>query len=315
MGFEIPKDTYSGKIREVVIGDGAKTVKVGGQNAMPLCGFEGTFPNKPKIAMEVYDEQPAEWASAAIEPFRDVAGDPVKWALKCVNEYGADMICLQLASTDPNTKNTSPEAAAELAKKIADAISVPLIVYGSGNAEKDAAVLTKISEVCQGKNLLLGPVVEENYRQIGASAIAYKHCIAAQTPIDVNMAKQLNILLENLGVSPDKIIIDPSTGALGYGIEYSYSVMERDRLAALSQNDAKMQMPMICDLGKEAWKARESKIPVDEEPAYGDITKRGILWESVTAIDLIMAGADILIMRNPQSISLVRKAIDDIFAT
>jgi CO dehydrogenase/acetyl-CoA synthase delta subunit len=314
MGFEVPKDSYSGKIREVVIGEGDKAVKVGGQNAMPLCGFEGEFPNKPKIAMEVYDESPEEWADAVVEPFKDVMDDPVKWAQKNVNEYGAEMICLQLSSTDPNTKNTNPEDAAALAKKVAEAIPVPLIVYGSTNAEKDISVLTKVAEVCAGHNLLIGPVVEENYRQIGATAIAYKHCIAAETPIDVNMAKQLNILLENLGVQPDKIIIDPSTGALGYGIEYSYSVMERDRLAALAQNDAKMQMPIICNMGREAWKARESKISVEEEPAYGDIKKRGILWEAATAGDLIMAGADILIMRHPEAIAMAKKVIDDIYS-
>ena len=314
MSFEIPKDNYTGKIREVTIGVGDNAIKIGGQNAMPLCGFEGEFPNKPSIAMEVYDESPENWADAVVEPFSGVLGDPVKWAQKNVNDYGAQMICLQLASTDPNTKDTSPEDAAALVKSVAEAVSVPLVVYGSGNAEKDALVLTKVAEVCEGKNLLIGPVVEENYRQIGATAIAYKHCLAAETPIDVNMAKQLNILLENLGVTPDKIVIDPSTGALGYGIEYSYSVMERDRLAALMQNDTKMQMPIICNMGKEAWKARESKIPLDEEPTYGDITKRGILWEATTAIDFIMAGADILVMRHPKSIELAKKAIDDIFS-
>ncbi len=313
MAFDIPKETYSGAIREVIIGEGDKAVTIGGQNAMTLCGFEGEFPNRPKIAMEVYDERPENWAEAVMEPFADVIDDPVKWALKNVNEYGAQIICLQLSSTDPNTKDTSPDAAAQLAKSIAQAISVPLVVYGSGNVEKDVAVLKKVAEVCEGKNLLLGPVVEENYRQIGAAAIAFKHCIAAQTPIDVNMAKQLNILLENLGVPPDKIVIDPSTGALGYGIEYSYSVMERDRLAALSQNDAKMQMPIICDMGKEAWKARESKIPLDEEPTYGDITKRGLLWETVTAMDLLMAGADILVMRHPKSVDVIKKIINDMF--
>jgi CO dehydrogenase/acetyl-CoA synthase delta subunit len=314
MGFEIPKDNYTGTIREVLIGAGDKAVTVGGQNTMPLCGFEGTFPHKPKIAMEVYDEVPEDWAPAAIEPFSDVLSDPAAWAKKNVEEYGAEMICLQLSSTDPNTKDTSPEDAATIAKNVAEAISVPLIVYGSSNAEKDITVLTKVSEVCAGHNLLLGPVLEENYRQIGASAIAYKHCIAAETPIDVNMAKQLNILLENLGVPPEKIMIDPSTGALGYGIEYTYSVMERDRLAALVQNDAKMQMPMICNLAKEAWKSREAKISVEEEPTFGDLTTRGILWESTTAIDLVMAGADILIMRHPKAIELTKKAIDDIYS-
>ena len=314
MSFEIPKENYTGTIQEVVIGEGDKAIKVGGQNAMPLCGFEGDFPNKPRIAMEVFDAAPEEWAAAVADVYKDVLGDPVAWAKKNVEEFGAEMICLQLASTDPNAANVSADDAANIAKSVAEAISVPLIVYGSGNAEKDVEVLTKVSEVCAGHNLLLGPIVEENFRQIGASALAYKHCIAAETPIDVNMAKQLNILLENLGVPTNKIVIDPSTGALGYGIEYSYSVMERDRLAALIQNDGKMQMPLICNLGKEAWKARESKISVEEEPTFGDVAKRGILWESVTAVDLIMAGADILIMRHPDAVALAKKAIDDIYS-
>jgi CO dehydrogenase/acetyl-CoA synthase delta subunit len=210
--------------------------------------------------------------------------------------------------------NTSAADAAALAKKVAEAIPVPLIVWGCENGEKDAETLAKVAEVCEKMNLVIGPAVEENYKKIGGAAIGYGHTVVAQTPIDVNMAKQLNILLNNLGVSMDKILMDPSTGALGYGIEYTYSVMERDRLTALKQGDEKMQSPLICDIAKYCWKTKEAGIPEAEEPTFGNVKTRGILWETVTATDLLSAGADILILRHPESVRIVKKLIDDMMA-
>ena len=316
MAFEFPKDSYSGKIVEVTLGAGPNAKKVGGQNAMPLCNFEGTFPNRPLVAMEVYDSEGAAetWPEAVKAPFADVLGDPVAWAKRCLDQYGADLICLQLKSTDPNGENTSVDAAAALVKKVAEAISVPLIVWGSENTEKDAEVLAKVAEVCQGMNLILGPATEDNYKKIGGAALGYGHTIIAQTPIDVNMAKQLNILLSNLGVATNKILMDPSTGALGYGIEYTYSVMERDRLTALKQGDDKMQLPLICDIAKYCWKTREASISEAEEPSYGDAALRGVLWETTTAADLLAAGADVLILRHPDSVRTLKKIIDDVMA-
>jgi CO dehydrogenase/acetyl-CoA synthase delta subunit len=316
MAFEFPKDSYAGKIVEVSIGAGGKAKKVGGQNAMPLCNFEGQFPNRPLVAMEVYDraEVTETWAENVKAPFADVLKDPVAWAKKCLDQYGADLICLQLASTDPNGMNTSSAEAAALAKKVAEAIPVPLIVWGCENGEKDAETLAKVAEVCEGMNLVLGPAVEENYKKIGGAAIGYGHTVVAQTPIDVNMAKQLNILLNNLGVPMDKILMDPSTGALGYGIEYSYSVMERDRLTGLKQGDEKMQSPLICDIGKYCWKTKEASISEADEPSFGNVKTRGILWETVTATDLLTAGADILILRHPESVRVLKKVIDDVMA-
>ena len=316
MAFEFPKDSYAGKIVEVSIGAGARAKKVGGQNAMPLCNFEGQFPNRPLVAMEVYDkaEVTENWAENVKAPFADVLNDPVAWAKKCLDQYGADLICLQLASTDPNGLNTSAAEAAALAKKVAEAIPVPLIVWGCENGEKDAETLAKVAEVCEGMNLVIGPAVEENYKKIGGAAIGYGHTVVAQTPIDVNMAKQLNILLNNLGVPMDKILMDPSTGALGYGIEYSYSVMERDRLTGLKQGDEKMQSPLICDIGKYCWKTKEASISEAEEPSFGNVKTRGILWETVTATDLLTSGADILILRHPESVRALKKVIDDVMA-
>ncbi len=315
MAFEIPKDSYAGSIREISIGSGGKSLKVGGQNVMPLCKFEGAVPNRALVAMEVFDKAAVSdsWAAEAKAAFADVLGDPVAWAKKNL-ELGADLICLQLASTDPNGLNTSAAEAVETVKKVAAAINVPLIVWGCENAEKDAEVLSAVAEACQGMNLVIGPATEDNYKKIGGAAIAYGHTVIAQTPIDVNMAKQLNILLGNLGVTADKIIMDPSTGALGYGIEYSYSVIERMRLTGLKQGDDKMQLPVICDVAKYAWKTRESNISEAEEPTFGDIGKRGVLWEIITASDLLAAGADILVLRHPEAVRVLKKVINDVMA-
>jgi acetyl-CoA decarbonylase/synthase complex subunit delta len=307
MAFQAPVEEYNGKIREVVLGGGEKKVTVGGETALPFYLFEGEMPHLPAIAFEVYDSPPSDWPEAVVEPYKDVLGDPVKWALKCQDEYKADMICLQLQSTNPTGENRSAEDAAAMTKAVADAVTVPLIVYGSGSVEKDAEVLPKVAQACQGKNVLLGPVEEDNYKTIAAAAMGFGHNGAAHSPIDVNMAKQLNILVTQLGLDPSRVVIDPTSGALGYGLEYCYSVMERLRLAALTQNDSMVQMPMISNLGKEVWKAKEAKTSHKDEPTWGDAEKRGILWEAMTAIALIMAGSDILVMRHPRAVELVRQ--------
>jgi acetyl-CoA decarbonylase/synthase complex subunit delta len=222
------------------------------------------------------------------------------------------MICLQLASIDPNGLNRPADEATQVVKRIADAVDVPLIVWGCANNEKDAEVLRKVAEICEGKDLILGPVEEGNYKQIGAAAIAYKHTVAASTPIDINLCKQLNILLGDLGVPDAQLIVDPTTGGLGYGLEYTYSVMERDRMAALTQEDERLQFPMVCNVGKEVWKVKEVSISEEEDPKLGNAKKRGILMEGVTAMTLLLAGADVLIMRHPEAVELVRSMIQDL---
>jgi len=315
MAFEIPKTPYSGKIREITLGKGNKAVKVGGETSYPFYLFEGEMPNLPKIAMEVYDCPPEEWPEAALEPFAGVTNDPVAWAKKCINDYGAEMICLQLVSTDPNGLDRGADEAAEMVKKVADAIDVPLIVWGTANLDKDTEVLRKVSEVCQGKNLIIGPVEEGDHKKIGAAAIGYNHTVISSTPIDINLAKQLNILLGNLGIPNDKLVMDPTVSGIGYGIEYCYSVMERIRMAALTQQDEKLQFPFICNIGKEAWKTKEVKIPTKEDPKLGDAKKRGILLEAMSAMVLLLAGADVLIMRHPEAIKLVREMMAELTAS
>ncbi|WP_242839712.1 acetyl-CoA decarbonylase/synthase complex subunit delta [Syntrophorhabdus aromaticivorans] len=312
MALEIPKVTYTGTIKEITIGTGANTVTVGGETCYPFHMFEGKMPNAPRIAFEVWDHEPREWQEWAVEPFKDVIHDPVAWAKKCVDVYGAEIIALQLVSADPNGMDRDVEEIVKVVKDVADTVTVPLIVWGCSDDEKDSVLLRRIAEVCEGKNVALGPLSEKNYKQIGAVAIAYGHAVLASSPIDVNLAKQLNILLGNLGVPDDKILVDPTTGGLGYGLEYSYSVIERDRMAALAQEDVKLQYPVVCNLAPEVWKTKETRLTEADDPKLGNERQRSILMESVGAMSFLIAGADIVIMRHPESIALVKDMIKDL---
>jgi acetyl-CoA decarbonylase/synthase complex subunit delta len=313
LGLDIVKESYTGGIREITLGTGPKAVTVGGETCYPFYQFEGKMPNKPKIAMEVWDMMPEEWPEAAISHFKDVAGDPAAWAKKCVTDFGAELIVLQMKSVDPNGQDASPEQATATVKKVLAAIDVPLILWGSANAQKDEAVFKKVAEECQGANLIIGPVEDKNHKGIGAAAMGYGHTIISSSPIDVNLAKQVNILLENLGMPTNRMLIDPTTGGLGYGLEYSYSVMERLRMAALNQGDDKLQLPLVNNLGNEVWKCKEAKLGVTDAPTLGDPEKRGILMEAVGAVTYLLAGSDILFMRHPESIRMVKAYIDLLF--
>jgi len=310
LAFQPTKQVYSGKIREVVLGVGDKAVKVGGETAFPFHNFEGSTPNPPKVAMEVWDKDPsAEWSENAKAPFKGVLSDPVAWAKKCVSEFGAEMIIVQTKSADPNGDNKPASEVAAAVQKIADAVDVPVIAWGVANHEKDVDVMRGVAELCTGKRMAISPVEEGDYKQIGAACLGYKHAVVSSTPIDVNLAKQLNILLGNLGVSNQDIIIDPTTGGLGYGLEYSYSVMERITQAALTQEDEKLQQPIIANVGNEVWKSKEANLSAEDAPQLGDPAKRGVLMEAITAVDLMLAGADIVVLRHPESVKLVKSFI------
>ncbi len=310
MGFEIYKEKYTGSIKEISIGNGENAVTVGGETCYPFYRFEGDMPHKPKIAMEVWDMQPEDWPESALHHFKGVISDPAAWAKRCVEDFGAEMVVLQLKSTDPNTNDASPDDAAATVKRVSEAVDVPLIVWGSENPQKDEEVLKKISEECQEENLTIGPAEDKNHKGIGASAVGYGHTVVSSSPIDVNLAKQVNILLENLGVPMDRILIDPTTGGLGYGLEYTYSVMERLRMAALTQGDDKLQLPIVNNLGNEVWKCKEAKASAEEAPTLGDPERRGILMEAIGAVSYLLAGSDILIMRHPEAVRMVRSFID-----
>jgi CO dehydrogenase/acetyl-CoA synthase delta subunit len=313
MAFNLPTETAKGRVREVELGAGSKAKKQGGESCLPFHLWEGEMPNRPIVAAEVSDEV-GELVPALEKALGDVKNDPVAWAKKAVDEWGADAIFLLLASTDPKGTDAPPEQAAETVIKVEEAVSVPVIVYGTEDLEKDAEIMKVVATKAEGKNLVLGPAKEENFKRIGAPAIGYKHTVVGMTPIDVNLAKQLNILLTNLGMEADKLIIDPTTGALGYGLEYTYSVMERLKIAALMQDDSMTQMPLLGNVGFQAWKTKEAKSSQEEYPEWGDPEKRGIMWETITSLALLLAGADILVLRHPESIRLTKKLIADLSA-
>ncbi len=297
MEYKAPVETYTGKVKEVVIGTGNKAVKIGGENILPLHYFEGTTANRPLIALQVDDNVASGWAEWAVEPFKDVVSDPVKWAARCL-EKGADLICLHLDGTDPQGANKTADEAAALVKKMAAGVNAPLIVYGCGDEKKDVEVLTAVAIACKGQNLLIGPAVKENYEAIARSVSENGHCIIAQTPMDINLEKELNVKLLKT-VPPEKIVIDPLSSAVGYGMEYSFTIIERTKHIGVMFGDIAMQMPIIADLGAECWKTSQAK--ADRE--------QGILWEGVTAMTLLLAGANILVLRHPESARLIREAV------
>lgn len=311
MALVLPKETYSGKIYNVQIGSGAKAVTIGGANALPFLGFEGTFPNKPAVALEVMDIAPDDWPETLKKALGNEAADPVSWAKFC-QKNGADMVALRLMGTHPDQKNKTPEEAARIAADVAAAIDIPLIILGCGHVEKDTQVLQAVAAATRGKNCAIGKAVEENYKTIAAAAMANDHKLIAMSQLDVNLAKQLNILLSQMGFDKERIIMDPMSSALGYGLEYTYSVMERIRLAALLQNDAMMQTPIVCDIGANVWKVKEAMAADAEMPEWGGLEDRALAWESVTASAMITAGADMLIMRHPGAAAKAKELIAEL---
>ncbi|MDR1041480.1 MAG: acetyl-CoA decarbonylase/synthase complex subunit delta [Deltaproteobacteria bacterium] len=308
MAFQVSKVKYSGKINEVPLG--TQKLIVGGQSAYNFHDFEGTFPHKPVVGLQVWDMDPGESYPAPLaEAFAGVLNDPAAWAKKCV-EYGAQLVSLQLKSSDPNDLDTPPEHAVEVVGKVLGAINVPLIVMGVDNKDKDVETLSKVAEAYNGKNLVIGPITDKNYKQLGAQALAYGHSIVAKSPIDVNLAKQLDILLMDLGVKADKILVDPTISGLGYGLEYTYSIMERINMAALVQQDDKLQQPIIAIIGDETWKVKECQLPVEGNETMGNQLCRGVLMETTTAVSFLAAGASVILCAHPGALKLTQAYIN-----
>ncbi|MFC1905693.1 acetyl-CoA decarbonylase/synthase complex subunit delta [Chloroflexota bacterium] len=298
MEYKAPVETFTGKVAEVVIGKDDKAVKIGGESVLPFHLFEGAIPNRPKIAMEVWDIDPAGWAEWVREPYQGVLTDTVAWAKKTL-EYGAELVCIRLMSTDPAGTNAPAEQAAAIVKKVVDSIKVPVIVYGCGDEAKDVATLTKVAELCSGEKLLMGPVVKENFEPISKAALEHGHSIIAQTPLDINLEKELNVKLLK-SFPADRIVIDPLSSALGYGMEYSFTIMERTKHIGVMFGDTTMQMPIIADLGNENWKTKQAK----------ESKEQGIIWESVSAVSLLLAGANLLVLRHPDTCKYMKEIIE-----
>jgi acetyl-CoA decarbonylase/synthase, CODH/ACS complex subunit delta len=313
MPIEIPRDKWPGSVRTVTIGATAaeggtrgRTVVIGGHTSMPFMHFEAPLANPPVLAIEIKSRKPEDWSPLLAKAWGDAMNDPGTWAAKAESQ-GADLLVLALSLDD------SVEDAIARLRGVLAASGLPLIVWGPGQAEKDNELLVPVAEATKGERLVLGICEDKNYRTIVATAMANGHCIQARTPMDVNLSKQLNILISDMGMPKDRILMDPTTGALGYGIEYGYSVMERLRLAAL-QGDAMTQQPMIVTPGFEAWKTKEAKVGEGVPDAWGEWQARAIEWETLTAMALIEAGADIVVLRHPESVKRLKAAIGELVA-
>ncbi len=297
-------------LRAVTLGAGSrKPLTVGGGHGLPLHTFEGAFPHRPVLALEVTDVEPRSWPQAVRAPWEGVLGRPADAARRAVSECGADLVMLHLVGTHPDRGDRSPDDAAADVRAVLEAVSCPLIVKGPGAGAKQNAVLSRVAEAASGEALVLHSACQDDYRTLAALAVAYGHVLVAESPIDMNIAKQLSILLSEANVDLGRVLIDPLTGGLGYGLEYTYSVMERIRLAALA-GEAMLSSPLICLVGEEAWKAKEAKTPAAREPAWGDEGARGIHWEIATALPLLLAGVDVLVLRHPETLRRLRQQID-----
>ncbi len=312
-------EKWSGSINAVTLGateaEGGtrgRTITIGGQSGIPFLGFEGQAPNPPVIAMDVLDVEPTDWADSLAEVYGDVWSDPAAWA-KRVAELGADLVNLRLIGTHPDSGDHSAEQAAETAKAVLSAVDLPMIVWGCDVPAKDQVVMPKVAEVAQGENCLLGAVTETEYRTLTAAAQAYGHKLIALSPIDINKAKQVNILVSDTGYPIANIVMYPTTASLGYGMEYVYSILERSRLAALG-GDTLMAQPVILDVGQEAWRAKEAKAGEEAAEAWGPPLERGIAWETVTATNLLQGGADLVVMRHPKAAEAVRSTVAALLA-
>jgi len=319
-GVEILKEQWAGKVRSVTLGATAAeggsrshTVTVGGQSAMPFLQFEGEFPNDPVIAIEIQDRRPDDWSPLLAEAWGDAMDSPAEWA-KAAEAAGAGLIALQLSLTDAAGQPTTPQQARGAVRKVLDATGLPLIVLGPGQVDADNELLVAVAEEAAGERLMLGVCEEKNYRTIVASALAHGQMVIARTAMDVNLAKQLNILISDMGLPPDRVLMDPTSAGVGYGMEYGYSVMERLRLAAL-QGDSMTQLPMIVTVGYEAWRQKESKVGDGVPEAWGEWKERAINWETLTAAALMESAADIVVLRHPESVRRIRAMIDELIGT
>ncbi|HEC34715.1 MAG TPA: acetyl-CoA decarbonylase/synthase complex subunit delta [Chloroflexi bacterium] len=319
MAVEIPVEKWRGKVLEVTLGATADeggtrshTVTIGGETTLPFLHFEGDIPNPPRLAIEIADQRANDWSPLLLEAWGDVVDDPATWA-KAAEDAGADLILLQLSLTRDGDTPTTADDARAVTRAVLEATGLPLLVFGPGQVDADNELLVAVAEEAAGERVVLGICEEKNYRTIVAAALAHGHLVNGRTAMDVNLAKQLNILISDMGLPLDRILMDPTTAGLGYGIEYGYSVMERLRIAAL-QGDKMTQLPMLVTPGYEAWRQKESKVGEGVPESWGDWQERAILWETLTATALIESGADIVVLRHPEVVKRVNAFIERLMA-
>ena len=312
MSFVPKQQPYRGRINAVTLGTGDKAITIGGQNVLPFYTFDAEMPNAPKIGVEVSD-MAGEWTAPALKEFYAGCATMADYAKRAETMEGADFLCLHFESADPNGENRSVEDCVADAKAVAEATSMPIVIMGCKNIEKDGELFSKIAEALQGKNILVLSARSEDYKTVGASvALAYGQKVGAETADDINLAKQLNIMLKGLTVKPESIVMNVGTAAVGYGFEYVASTLDRIRLAALEQSDADLQMPIMSPVSPDAWSVKEATASEEDEPAWGNQEERGIAMEVSTAAANLTGGADAVIMRHPAAVATIRKFISEL---
>lgn len=306
--LKAPVEKWTGRVREIKLGGGGrKSISIGGETTLPFLYFEGSIPNRAAIAIEIQDKEPIDWSPHLLSAWGEVTRNPATWAKKAA-EYGADIITLNLRSAHPEQGNTGADEARKVVEQILSAVDLPLIVLGPDVAEKDNEVLVAVSEAARGQRIALGNCTDKNYHTLANSCLANDHVAIAKTPNDVNLAKQLNILLHEAGLPLDSMLNDPTTGSLGYGLEYTYSVIERLRLACLI-GDEMTSAPIICVVGDESWRQKESRATEGIPPSWGIHEERAIIWEALTATSLITAGANVIVLQHPETVELTKQQL------
>ncbi len=312
------KEKWTNRINTVTIGatqeqGGTResTITVGGETTLPFLLFEGEIPHRPVVAGIVVDVVPDGWPDILKQAIGDEINSPAEWAQKCVQEFKVDAISLKLLGPEPSGQNRSPAEAAETVKAVLEAAKVPLILWGCGDEEKDNEVLPECSQAAKGENCLIGPCTETNYRTLGAIGKADKHKLIAEAPVDINIAKQVNILLQDIDFGLEDVVMCQTTAALGYGFDYVYTIFERVRIAGL-KGDKMMALPQIANVGWEVWKVKEALADEDILPGWGKLAERGPRWEATTAAGYLQAGADILTLAHPDAIAITRETIDEL---
>ena len=310
MPFVPKKQAYNAKIHEVELGVGEKAVKLGGQNVLPFHTFDADIANAPKIGVELTDLGMAEYTMPGEQAFYAGCETVVDMAKRAETMEGASFLCLHFEGADPNGLNKSTEECVQLAKDVADAVTMPIVIMGCKNVEKDTELFNKCAEALAGKNILVLSARDENYNTVGASAgLAYNQKVGAESAVDINLAKQLNTVMTQLGVNPQSIIMNIGSAAAGYGYEYVASTLDRIRDAALKQSDAMLQMPIMTPVSSDTWGVKESVMAEADMPEWGNQEERGIEMEITTAAAVLAGGSDAVIMRHPSAIATISKMI------
>ena len=309
MPFTDKPQVFNASINTFTFGEDGKSVALGGGNVYPLYSFDAEIPNAPKVGAIISDKG-FDASLPGMAEYYAGCTTIVEQAKRASEMPGADFLCLTLDSADPNAENASVEDCVALVKEIAAVIEKPLAVFGCKNAEKDTEVFVKVADALQGKNILLLSAKEENYKTIGASAVlAYGQSIGAESAVDINLAKQLNVLLSQLGVSTNKVVMNLGSAAAGYGFEYLASTIERVKGAALTQNDNMLQMPVVTMVGDDAWNVKEALLEEADAPEWGSREERGIQMEIVTASACIASGSDAVLLRHPASVKTISELV------